>query len=109
MGDGPVEVYAYYGNDVLEFDHQGDCGPVSLFGGDGADTFRIGAMATIQDYKAEDKIVFLREPGTITTYTNDDESVTTVKVNSDRVVKMAGDFKAGDLDISFGTGSGMTG
>lgn len=57
--ESPVEVYGFYGDDVLEFNDQGDCGPISLFGGDGADTFRIGARATIQDYETVDTIVLL--------------------------------------------------
>lgn len=102
---GPVEVYGYYGADVLEFDTKGNCGPVSLFGGDGADTFRIGALATIQDYKTEDTIVLLREAGAITTSTQ--KSVTTVRVDGKKVVKIAGIYDSSDLNIVFETSSGL--
>lgn len=84
---------------MLEFDAPGTCGPVCLFGGDGADTFRIGAMAMIQDYKVDDTIVLLREKGAITA--SIEKMVTTVRVDGEKVVKIAGHWGASDLNVLF--------
>merc|ERR1712085_130866 len=82
--DSPVEVYGFYGNDVLVFSDSGVCGPVSLFGGDGMDIFRVGAMVTVQDYESHDTIEILQEEGTISTSISN--SVTTVFVNNNAVL-----------------------
>ncbi|KAL7540695.1 hypothetical protein ACHAXR_010308 [Thalassiosira sp. AJA248-18] len=90
--DSSVEVYGFYGDDgkeeILEFDDPGNCGPVSLFGGDGADTFRIGAKVTIQDYETQDSIVLLQEYDVITTSVTD--SVTTVFIGGAAVLDVDG-------------------
>lgn len=92
---------------MLEFDAQGACGHVSLFGGDGADTFRIGASATIQDYKPEDTIVLLQDPGrikTITYYSHTYVFVGRWGLWNPPVVNIAGDWDKDDLNISFESG-----
>mmetsp|Transcript_11764 Transcript_11764/g.15512 ORF Transcript_11764/g.15512 Transcript_11764/m.15512 type:complete len:295 (-) Transcript_11764:855-1739(-) len=97
--DGPVEVYGFYGNDVLEFSESGICGPVSLFGGDGADTFRVGAKCTIQDYEIVDIIKLNMGEGSITTSVTN--SVTTVSIDGDEVVDVDGVWTSDDLNIVF--------
>jgi len=97
--DSPVEVYGFYGNDVLEFSSAGNCGPVSLFGGDGADTFRVGARATIQDYETQDTIKLLREEGPV--WTSITNLVTTVWVDIVAVVDVVGVWDTNDLHIVF--------
>merc|ERR1712194_760734 len=97
--DGPVEVYGFYGNDVLEFNDSDRCGPVSFFGGDGMDTFRVGAMVTVQDYEGHDTIELLQEEGTISTFVLD--SVTTVFVDGDAVLMVDGVWSTNRLDIIF--------
>merc|ERR1712086_784220 len=97
--DSPVEVYGFYGNDVLEFNESGGCGPVSFFGGDGMDTFRVGAMVTIQDYEGHDTIELLQEEGPISTFVSD--SVTTVFVDGDEALMVDGVWSTNELDIVF--------
>jgi len=107
--DSPVEVYGFYGDDVLEFDDSGGCGPVSFFGGDGMDTFRVGrlrlgfglglAVVTIQDYESHDTIELLQEEGTISTIESD--SVTTIFVDKAAVLMVDGVWRAHELDIVF--------
>merc|ERR1712194_780207 len=102
--DSPVEVYGFYGNDVLEFNESGGCGPVSFFGGDGMDTFRVGAMVTIQDYEGHDTIELLQEEGTISTFVSD--SVTTVFVDDDDSESDGGDNNSdssGDEEYNYDT------
>lgn len=103
-GAGPVEVYAMYGDDILESTVGEECGPVNLFGGFGADTFRIGgsvARATIQDYKSgEDTIILLRESGPLTI--SIDNSVTTILIDGVPVVALDGVWADSDLDVYFG-------
>jgi hypothetical protein len=84
----------------LEFNESGGCGPVSFFGGDGMDTFRVGAMVTIQDYEGHDTIELLQEEGTISTFVSD--SVTTVFVDGDEVLVVDGVWSTNELDIVFG-------
>jgi len=123
-GAGPVEVYALYGDDVLESSLPGECGTVNLFGGYGADTFRIGggpqdtrllrggkeserrlvgrARVIIQDYEDGDIIVIIqsRELSTsITTFV--ENSVTTLLVDAKPVVELDGAWTIGDLDVRF--------
>merc|ERR1712194_95912 len=94
----PVEVYGWYGDDVLEFNNSGNCGPVYLFGGWGADTFRIGAFATVQDYdEGEDVIRLLGVSGRLTTsFAND---MTTISANDVAVVAAAGQWNLNQLNI----------
>lgn len=98
--DSPVEVYGFYGDDVLEFNHPGVCGPVSFFGGDGMDVFRVGGMVTIQDYEDQETIMLLQEEGTISTVASD--SVTTVFVDNDAVLMVDGVWNTTELNIFFG-------
>jgi len=84
---------------VLEFNESGGCGPVSFFGGDGMDTFRVGAMVTIQDYEGHDTIELLQEEGTISTFVSD--SVTTVFVDGDEVLVVDGVWSTNELHIVF--------
>jgi len=98
--DSPVEVYGFYGNDVLVFSDSGVCGPVSLFGGDGMDIFRVGAMVTVQDYESHDTIEILQEEGPISTSISD--SVTTVFVNNNAVLMVDGVWSTNELNIIFG-------
>mmetsp|Transcript_21980 Transcript_21980/g.47755 ORF Transcript_21980/g.47755 Transcript_21980/m.47755 type:complete len:213 (+) Transcript_21980:1566-2204(+) len=95
----PVEVYGLYGDDILEFNDSGECGRVSLFGGDGADTFRVGARAIIQDYETLENIVLLQETGSISTSIAD--SVTTVLVDGVAVVDVDGVWDESQLNIAF--------
>ena len=102
-GAGTAEVYALYGDDVLESTVGEECGPVNLFGGFGADTFRVGgdaARATIRDYEpGEDKIVLLRGTGALATSV--DDLVTTVLVDGVPVVALDGVWADSDLDVNF--------
>lgn len=102
-GVGPVEVFALYGNDTLESTVGEGCGPVNLFGGFGADIFRIGgsvARATIQDYESDkDTILLLRESGSVTTSISN--SVTTILVEGVPVASLDGNWSDSDLNISF--------
>lgn len=84
---------------VLELNHPGVCGPVSFFGGDGMDVFRVGGMVTIQDYEDQDIIVLLQGEGTISTVASD--SVTTVFVDDDAVLMVDGVWNTEELNIVF--------
>merc|ERR1711933_372620 len=78
LGMDPVQnvdtdlVFGTGRDDNLESTVGEECGPVNLFGGFGADVFRIGssgaARTNIQDYESgQDSILLLQEPGSITT------------------------------------------
>ena len=83
----------------MEFSAAGNCGPVSLFGGNGADTFQVGARATIQDYETQDTIKLLQEEGIVlTSITN---LVTTILVDGVVVVDVVGVWDINDLHIVF--------
>merc|ERR1719401_11019 len=109
-GSGPTEVYAFYGDDVLESSVSGECGPVSLFGGFGTDTFRIGgdaARATVQDYEAGEPILLLREAGAVTYALNVGMTpTTTVLVDGAPAFDLSGIWEESDLDIQFSDVSG---
>merc|ERR1711966_484265 len=105
--DSPVEIYGFYGDDVLELNHPEVCGPVSFFGGDGMDVFRVGGMVTIQDYEDQEAIVLLQSEGTISTVVSN--SVTTVFVDNDAVLMVDGVWNTEDLNISFGSDSSDVG
>merc|ERR1712194_717210 len=75
-------------------------GPVSLFGGDGMDIFRVGAMVTVQDYESHDTIEILQEEGTISTSISN--SVTTVLLNNNAVLMVDGVWSTNELNIIFG-------
>jgi len=103
-GDGPVEVFGLYGDDTLESTVGEECGPVNLFGGFGADVFRIGgsgaAKTNIQDYESgQDSILLLRESGSVTTSVAN--SVTTVLVDSVPVVYLDGAWAVSELEVHF--------
>ena len=72
---------------------------MSLFGGDGADTFRVGAKCTIQDYEIEDVIKLNMEEGSITTSVSN--SLTTVSIDGFEVVDVDGVWTSNDLNIVF--------
>jgi len=95
----PVEVYGWYGDDVLEFNTSGNCGPVSLFGGWGADTFRIGARATIQDYEEGDTIRLLNTRNRARLTRSFANLVTTVFVDGSAAVYVAGEWNLSQLNI----------
>lgn len=100
----PVEVYGFYGDDVLiVYDPPEDnCGPVNLFGGDGADTFKIGRRVTIQDYEEnKDTIELLQAPGSLTRFVAND--VTTILVDDIAIVDLDGIWDLGQLNIQFGS------
>mmetsp|Transcript_12252 Transcript_12252/g.21228 ORF Transcript_12252/g.21228 Transcript_12252/m.21228 type:complete len:319 (+) Transcript_12252:1158-2114(+) len=98
--DSPVEVYGLYGDDYLQVENDDDdCGPVSLFGGDGADQFQIGRFATIQDYETKDTIELVQEEGDITTSVTD--FVTTVFVDGVAALDIDGVWDTSDLKIVF--------
>lgn len=98
----PVEVYGFYGDDVLIVNDpsEDNCGPVSLFGGDGADTFKIGRQVTIQDYEEnEDTIELLQAPGTLSRFVAN--GVTTIFVDGIAVVDLDGRWTLNRLNIQF--------
>ena len=96
----PVEVYGFYGNDVLIVNDEDNCGPVNLFGGDGADTFKIGRRVTIQDYEEnKDTIELLQASGTLSRFVAND--VTTIFVDNTAVVDLDGKWRLGQLNIQF--------
>merc|ERR1711862_628912 len=81
-----------------------ECGPVNLFGGFGADVFRIGgsgaARTNIQDYESgQDSILLLQESGSVTTSVTN--AVTTVLVDSVPVVYLDGAWADSDLEVHF--------
>ena len=84
---------------VLEFTNSGDCGPVSLFGGDGADTFRARAVATIQDYETHESIELLQAVGSVLTSVTG--SVTTVFVDGNVAVFIDGVWDSSQLNVVF--------
>ena len=95
----PVEVYGFYGRDVLVADCASG-GSVSLFGGNDADTFQIGNRATIQDYEVGvDKIILLQDSGTLTV--SSQGSLATVSVDGVAAVDLDGSYVLSDLTIEF--------
>merc|ERR1711862_394939 len=105
------EVYAFYGDDVLESSVAGECGPVSLFGGFGADTFLIGgdvARATVQDYEAGELILLPRKAGAVTYELNAGMTpTTTVLVDDVPVFDLSGIWEESDLNIRFNDGKNV--
>ena len=81
----------------MEFSAAGNCGPVSLFGGDGADTFQVGARATIQYYETQDTIKLLQEEGIVSTSITN--LITTVLVDEVEVVDVVGVWDTNDLHM----------
>ena len=71
----------------------GDCGPVS------ADTFRVGAVATIQDYETQDSIELLQAVGSVSTSVSG--SVTTVFVGGNVAVFIDGVWDSSQLNVVF--------
>lgn len=90
---------------VLQVNDSGNCGSVSLFGGDGSDTFIINGLGyvTIQDYEAQDTIEIVQglvsELGIISTSVV--SSVTTVSVDGTPVVDVDGTWTSDELNIIF--------
>merc|ERR1711862_938171 len=105
------EVYAFYGDDVLESSVAGECGPVSLFGGFGADTFIIDgdvARATVQDYEAGEPILLPRKAGAVTYELNAGMTpTTTVLVVDVPVFDLSGIWGEIDLNIRFNDGKNV--
>merc|ERR1711862_729958 len=105
------EVYAFYGDDVLESSVAGECGPVSLFGGFGADTFIIDgdvARATVQDYEAGEPILLPRKAGAVTYELNAGMTpTTTVLVDGVPVFDLSGIWGESDLNIRFNDGKNV--
>ena len=78
----PVEVYGFYGDDVLIV------------------TFNIGRRVTIQDYEEnKDTIELLQASGTLSRFVAND--VTTIFVDSIAVVDLDGQWDLGQLNIQF--------
>ena len=98
---GLTEAFGYYGDDTLVFLGGVECGPVSLFGGEGADIFRIGKVATIQDYEPEDTIELVQAAGTVSRDIIGAKTI--VNVNGSPAVILDGEYELLDLNILFVT------
>ena len=99
--DGNSEAYGYYGEDTLQYlGAFGQlCGQVTLFGGDDADTFRVGDVAVIGDYEEIDTIILIRTQGTLSRRVIGDK--TTVRVDGSPAVILEGEWDLSSLNIVF--------
>ncbi|EJK44026.1 hypothetical protein THAOC_37471, partial [Thalassiosira oceanica] len=100
--DGNSEAYGYYGPDTLQYfgGSSGQlCGQVTLFGGDDADTFRVGDVAVIGDYEEIDTIILWRSQGILSRQVIGDK--TTVKVDDSPAVILEGEWDLLSLNIVF--------
>ena len=100
--DGNSEAYGYYGTDTLQYFGSSSgqsCGQVTLFGGDDADTFRVGDVAVIGDYEAIDTIILWRTEGALSLQVDGDK--TTVKVDDSPAVILEGEWDLSSLNIMF--------
>ena len=97
--DGNSEAYGYYGADTLQYMGGEICGKVTLFGGDDADTFRVGDVAVIGDYEAIDTIILIRSQGTLSRQVIGDK--TTVMVDGSPAVILEGEWDLSSLNIEF--------
>ena len=104
---GLTEAFGYYGDDTLEFIGGVDCGSVHLFGGSGADIFRVGTVATIQDYEPEDTIELVQAAGTLSRDIIGAKTI--VNVNGSPAVILDGEHELLDLNILFVTTTDGTG